>query len=89
MDICICMAESLQSSPETITTLLIGCSSIQIILLLKKLIKIKLFFRKEKFVWCDRILLLFSSSLYMRLWIAIKLSSQFFLIHCVLFIEGQ
>ena len=54
MDICICMAESLQSSPETITTMLIGCSSTQIILLLKKLIKIKLFFKKEKFVWCDR-----------------------------------
>ena len=53
MDKCICMAESHQSSPETVTTLLIGYSSVQIILLLKKLIKIN-FFLKEKFVWHDK-----------------------------------
>ena len=29
MDTCICMAESLYCSPETITTLLIGCTTIQ------------------------------------------------------------
>ena len=29
MDTCICMAESLRCSPETITTLFIGCQSVQ------------------------------------------------------------
>ena len=29
MDTCICMAESLGCSPETITTLLIGCTPVQ------------------------------------------------------------
>ena len=29
MDACICMAESLHCSPETITTLLTGCTPIQ------------------------------------------------------------
>ena len=35
MDMCICMAESLSCSPEIITTLLIGCTPIQNIMLKK------------------------------------------------------
>ena len=40
MDTCICMAESLHCSPETITTLLIGYTSIQNVFGVKK-IKLK------------------------------------------------
>ena len=41
MDICMCMAESLHCSPETLTTLLIGCISIQNVFGVKKIIKFK------------------------------------------------
>ena len=43
MDTCICMAESLCCSPETITTLLIGCTPIQN----KKF--------KDKWLWSEQI----------------------------------
>ena len=41
MDACICVAESLHCSPETILTLLIGYVSIQNVFGVKKIIKIK------------------------------------------------
>ena len=43
MDTCIGMAESIHCSPETITTLLIGCTPIQNVLVLnkKKIFKVK------------------------------------------------
>ena len=41
MDTCMCMAESLRSSPETITTLLIGYISMQNVFGVKKIIKFK------------------------------------------------
>ena len=44
MDICVCMAESLQSSPETITMLLIGCSSIQSVFAVTEVNKNKIIF---------------------------------------------
>ena len=43
MDTCICMAESLHCLPETISTLVIGCTPIQNVFgVTKKSIKIKL-----------------------------------------------
>ena len=50
MDTCVCIAESLQRSPETTTTLFINYTPLQRDLMLKNKIKIKK--RKEVFLTC-------------------------------------